>query len=316
MSLTAVEAIKRDAWAERSRTATTALVSGQVIQFPDGRAGVATALAGVDAGQPAAIVAHGQYDATKHTVEFLDGDPVYWDAANNRADHEGSGRFFLGAAIGDAAASATRVRVDLNVAPQWAIDISAGDQFPAAATGAGAATVIAGPAHQLALTSANEAQRAAIMSLGDLTVGHGIVAEMDVAITTDGASDATRFSFGLGDAGAALFASIVRSISVNLEGNDAKIYAQQVGPGTNVVDTDTTATRTVGTIFRVKFDLRDPDAAKIYIDNVRVLSATTFGAFIGYTGTLKLIAQVDKATGTTVGTAKITRARARTTVAA
>jgi predicted RecA/RadA family phage recombinase len=95
-------------------TAAAALVSGQITQVPDGRAGVVQG--DFATGELAAALIRGRVSAAKAgATVFAAGGPVYWDNNTNLAvTATGAGIFRLGLAVYAAGAGTTTVTVDLN----------------------------------------------------------------------------------------------------------------------------------------------------------------------------------------------------------
>lgn len=98
--------------------ASAALSAGEVIQLPDGRAGVVAGAKGFSSGETAAAHVRGFFNVAAATgVTFADGEPVYWDASADTAIAAGSaadGDFYIGNAAGAKTSGPLFVRVDLN----------------------------------------------------------------------------------------------------------------------------------------------------------------------------------------------------------
>src|SRR5689334_19280205 len=108
-------------------TVTAAVVAGQVIQLPDGRAGVA--VDGYSAGTLGEFMTESIFEVAKTaTMVMLPGSELYWDASADAA-HLLFGNdkdFFLGTCYDDALSADTTVKVDLNKRPATTISFAHG----------------------------------------------------------------------------------------------------------------------------------------------------------------------------------------------
>ena len=96
------------------------LSSGQVIQLPDGRAGVVLGLAGAEEGDPVEFATEGQFTLAKTaSVVILAGGRVYWDRSADTATplQIGAGAdFYIGTApLGAASAASIAARISSEV---------------------------------------------------------------------------------------------------------------------------------------------------------------------------------------------------------
>ena len=108
--------------------AAAALTSGQVIQLPDGRAGVVEGLSPVAAGDQVSALVRGVVEVAKTAdINILQGGQVFWDRSADTATFTGAGSggdFYMGFAYEDSLAAATTVKVVLNEKPNYLIDFN------------------------------------------------------------------------------------------------------------------------------------------------------------------------------------------------
>lgn len=302
-------------------TAELAITAGEVTQLADGRAGVPSS--DIAAAVLGAMVTEGIFIVAKTAnIYFIDGAPVYWDHSANAAYFKSvSDRdFFIGTAVGDAAAAATTMKVDLNVAPVYKIDL-ARDPYLTAPVGTQALGGFLPPAREggaiaFKLTATSEAQKADALSVERLAPGSNMIVEGAFRMPNGGSGSASDFSIGLANATHATDAdSITDSIFLHMDGGSTAIKAE-CDDGTNeTAATDTTLTFTAGTAMsnQVHFaiDCRDLSSIKFYINGARVLSGTTFSV-AAMTNALGLLVHLEKTTGTETADMTIDYLRVRT----
>lgn len=284
--------------------AAAALVSGQVLQLSDGRAGVVTgAGAGFAAGVTAAAQVEGIFTMAKTTsMVLLDGQKLYWDGTNNKVKYTGD--FFIGVAYGDAAAAATTCKVNLNVEP-----ILIGELGKAGYTHAvvANATVVATDfkKHVLLHTTATEAQKASVLSDDSVTIANGGIWECKATIVDNGDDAALDINLGLANADDSDDGDdITESVFFHIDGNVLNILAESDDGTTEVAATDTTVDYVVGTELFLQIDARDVTDVQLYIDGVNVLPATTF-VLTAATGPMKALAHMEKTSNDTPGSVRV-----------
>lgn len=302
-------------------TPEAALSAGEVIQTADGRAGVPSV--NLAASVVGAVVTEGVFTVAKTaSIYFIDGDPVYWDHSANKAYFKSvSDRdFFIGTAVGDAAEADTTMKVNLNVRPEWKIEL-ARDPYLTAPVGTQALGGFLPPAREggaiaFKLTATSEAQKADALSVERLAPGSNMVVEGAFRMPNGGSGSASDFSIGLANATHATDAdSITDSIFLHMDGGSTAIKAE-CDDGTNeTAATDTTITFTAGTAManqvHFKIDCRDLSSIKYYINGARVLSGTTFSV-AAMTNSLGLLVHLEKTTGTETADMTIDYLRVRT----
>ncbi len=281
-----------------------ALDAGEVIQLPDGRAGVAAALAGVADGDNAALMTAGVFTLAKTSgVVILDGDRLYWDRSANTAtplQAAAGADFPIGVAVGDAASADTTVRCDLNKRPVYVVDVMAQITDTAIVKTSGAPSVASiGGQILLAIDTTGEAQKVDVLSQHSVPVTIPFIVEGIFAIKTESDNAAADWNIGIANATHATDAdSITESVFLHFDGNATaatmrKINAESDDGTTEVSATDTTVVAGSNTPVHFRFDCRDLTDIKIYIDGVRVLSSSTF-KLDAATGPMKLLAHLEK----------------------
>ena len=291
----------------------------EILQMPDGRAGVGTKVSGnVVAGDVSTHQLAGQFTITKTaSVVILDGAPLYWDRSANSATplHALAGAdFYLGVAVGDAASAATTVVVDLNLQPAYTIDAMA-DMVDIVNVGDAAVTMLPGAAN-MNIAATSEAEKTDILSQMSVPVVSGsaipFIVEGRIAIIDTPSGAATDFNIGLANATHATSAdSITEYVFLHFD-NALNILAQSADGTTTTSAVDTTVDAVEGTYFDFAFDCRDLDDIQIYINGVLVLPDSDF-TLADATGPIKLLAHIEKTTGTEVGILRVAELTIRAT---
>lgn len=301
-------------------TPDAARLTAEVIQLPDGRCGVMCH--DVASGVVGAIQTEGVFRVQKTaSIVFLDGGRVFWDHSADKSHFKSvSDRdFYMGVAVGDAASAATDMLVNINVLPQYKLDL-ARDPYLTVPVGTQALGGFLPPAREggaiaLKLTATSEAQKSDALSVERLAPGSNPIVEMAFRMPNGGSGSASDFSIGLANATHATDAdSITDSIFFHMDGGSTTINAE-CDDGTNETAATTTATTfTAGTALanRVEawIDCRDLSSIKFYVEGVRVASGTTFSV-AAMTNALGLLAHVEKTTGTETADMTIDWLRAR-----
>ena len=300
-------------------TAVAAVTGGQVVQLPDGRAGVVpTDLAAAGIGSASA---EGIYEVTKAAnIVWVDGQEIWWDHSADAAVVQPAGDldFYLGAAVGDVAAATVLGKVNLNVRPQYLIDL-AKDAFQTllVKTVVGSTTIVipsltqSGGSNVMAFGLTAEAQKIDLLSTRAFGVESNWIVDGIVNILVDGDAAATDFNIGVANATHASSAdTITESCFIHQDGTSLNILAESDDGTTEVAATDTTVDLVVGTPFHFLIDGRNTSDIQIYIDGVNVLPNSTF-KLNAATGPLKLLAHVEKTADDSPGTYSIDSLRVR-----
>ncbi|GIW83210.1 MAG: hypothetical protein KatS3mg105_5017 [Gemmatales bacterium] len=296
--------------------------AAEIWQLRDGRAAYLNSLSGGSVGDQVAFSTTGQIVVPKASgVALLDGGKVYWDTANNVATYRrNNGRdFYLGRAVGDAAASDSSCTVNLNVQPDYSVDICR-DAFVSVPVGTPAAggfgfPLEVGGSWGLVLTATNEAQKVDLLSRDPILPAARPIVEFAFCVEDRGAASNPDFSIGLATGThASDFQAIQSFAAISCVGNSFAINAQSDNDVTDINPTDTTLTFTQGVALanRVEcwIDCRDPNSVKFYVNGQRVLPATTFA--IKADAVHYLIAHLEKTASTATYRVWIDWLRART----
>lgn len=293
----------------------------EVIQLADGRAGVM--LHDTSSGIKGAVQTEGLFTVQKTTsMVILDGGRVFWDHSANKAHFKqvADRDFYLGVAVGDAASADTTLTVNLNVHPEYKIDL-ARDAYTSVLVGTAALNGFGFPyreggALRFNITATNEAQKVDALSVQGLAPSSNPIVEVAFRLPAGGSGSASDYSIGLANATHASDADqITDSIFFHIDGGSTTIKAE-CDDGTNETAATTTATTyTAGSALanRVEgwIDCRDLSSIKFYLDGVRVASGTTFSVAAA-TNTYFLLTHLEKSIGTETADLIIDWMRART----
>lgn len=316
------DAIYQRARHETRKTAAAAIAAGEVHQLADGRAAVYTGLAAAASGDRTNWVTEGKFKITKAaSVVILDGAPIYWDHSANAATcvpQFADRDFFLGTADGDVAGSATTLVVNLNVRPQYIIDLNGGQEG-----GGGGDTAIVltagtpyavnrGGMLELAFSATAEAQKADWLSRRSFPVSSNWIFEGLFEVVTDADADVADLSIGVANGThASDFESVAEFVVFHLDnGADLNIDCASDDGTTDVNPTDSTIDFAVGTPVHVVIDGRDPSDCQLYIDGILVLGSTTF-TLAAATGPLRAVVHLEKSSNDSPGVIQCDMLRVR-----
>lgn len=282
--------------------ATVAAVSvGEVLQVPDGRAGVAidtTAAGGLVACQICGI-----HKMAKTANEiYVPGQRLYWDASASKVTAVPpitAADFFVGCSADDAAAADTEAKVDLNKDWEGSVDqrsctfavastLTAGDPR-VAQVGAGARFV---------LDATNEAQMISVLSHKAVSLDSDWIFCAEVVLDA-AAGSATDISIGVSDSGhASDFQSAGSFCTIHIDGGAQDIFVESDDTATDVNPTDSNINWTAAVPFALVIDGRDPADIKLYINGIReTASAVTLAIAIAASG-LKMCVHIEKSLST------------------
>lgn len=280
---------------------TAAVSAGQVVQLPDGRAGVACS--DVEAGKLAGYQVHGIVKVAKTTsMVMLPGTRLYWDASENKASVlQGTGDFPLGVCEDDAAAADTAVLVKLNEEPRPTISFARGFDTRLVNTAGFAAVRGAGDTVNMAFDVTAEAQKVDALSIYGISPSAKAIANFLVCVNLNSDDAAGDINIGLAnDTHASDFESVTEFIGIHTDGNSLNINAQSRDGSTTVTVVDTTVDFVVGTPFLMQLDLRNNEDVQMYINGVNVLPASVFKTNAA-AGPLKLVAHMEKTSNDSPG---------------
>ena len=292
-------------------TSSAAHEGGEVVQLPDGRAGVKIGSNANTSGDLVACYTHGIVDVSKNTaVKFVPGQRVFWDVSASQADVSANGDFLLGTAVEDASASASKVKVELNRDPNLGLAISLlQDTWTENATLGLGVTDIGAQARKLSFDAVAEVAMAALLSDASVAADGNWILEVDVAIFDIGDAAALDMNVGMANATHASDAdSITESVFLHFDGSALDIKAESDDGTTEVAATDTTVDAVDDTYFTLVIDARDPADIQIYLDGVLVLSGSTF-KLDAATGPMKFLAHIEKTSDDTTADLRVKNVR-------
>lgn len=297
-------------------TPVAAVAAGEVIQWLDGRA--AFAQRPISAGVTGAVQCEGIADLDKKAnVVVLAGLPLYWDHSAGEATpvppmgaSADDKDFFVGVAVEDASASATKVKCHLNRWPAYLIDFlrDGGDTVPVLTAGAPYA-YNRGASLEMGFSATAEAQKLDWLSKRSFPLGADWIFEAIVEVKTNADADVADFNVGVANGTDASDAdNITESAFFHFDlGADNDIDAESDDGTTEVAATDTTLNWVAGTPVHLVIDGRDPSDLHYYVNGVEVLDATTFDISAA-TGPLKLLLHLEKTANDTLAAVSIDRA--------
>lgn len=270
-------------------TLASAVAEGQVLQLPDGRAGIAvsTKLGGVASSWLTDYIAT-FVKATGFVA--LAGGRAYWDHSANAITYKAVGDrdFYVGRFVSDAASDDDTCAIDTKV-KEWegySFDLvrDTGDSVLVGTPAAGGFgyPVRLGGGMQFELSATSEAQKVDFLGHRAFGITSNPIVEAMFVVISNGSGSAPDFSIGLADGTHASDAgSINQRLLAQCDGNATPInFGAGDGMSISVSLTDSTTdiTEGAGIANRVEvwMDLRDLSAVKLYVNGVRVLAATSF----------------------------------------
>lgn len=289
---------------------------GEMLQLPDGRACYVDGLNSFDSGDPVNLKTEGLVEVAKTSgVVVLDGAPMYWDRSAGTATplqaFDGTGDFFIGCAVKDAASTATSCWVDLNIQPRPLVDLwtSAWETIVVLTSGTPDLKMRGGTA-VLAFSATAEAQKVDLLSKDSFPTS-GWILDMLVAIYDIGDNAAADFNFGVANATHATDAdAITESVFFHLDGTALDIKAESDDGTVEVAATDTTVNAVDDTYFLATIDARDNTDIQLYLNAVNVLPASVF-KLNSATGPMKVLAHIEKTSNDTAGDLRVAKAQLR-----
>lgn len=255
-------------------TAVAAIVAGDVIKLPDGRAAVVPTA--VDAARLAGACVEGIFRLAKSTsIAFLKGGDVYWDVsaskANFRAD-TGTPDFYVGVALEDAAAAATTILVALNVRTRHNIDMERGEEMVAVSTGASTCALLPGGAAKNNLIATNEAEALVVAAVKGFPISAKAIVEFRARlVSATGANE--DFEWGVIDVLPTTLATVESSnafASFHNDGDDLVIDTESDDGTTDRPILSTGISHVAADYSEYWIDMRDDANILFYIDGVLV----------------------------------------------
>ncbi len=300
---------------EIQKDVAAAVASGEIHQLADGRAGVMVGLHAAASGDNRNFVTEGQFKVTKTaSIVLLDGGRVYWDHSANTATFEAvdDRDFYLGTVVGDAAAADATVTVNLNVTPEYKIELGKGEWTVSDTDGLGTLVKIGGQAYRMEFDAIAEVGLASLLSDTSFVIAANAIAEFKINIVANGDDAALDINVGIANAGHATDAdSITESCFIHVDGNVLNILAESDDGTIEVAATDTTVDYAEGTSIECWIDMRNPADIQIYVDGIHVLPSSVF-RLDAATGPLKALIHMEKTSNNTLGTLDTEFFRVRT----
>ncbi|MBK8916469.1 MAG: DUF2190 family protein [Phycisphaerales bacterium] len=302
------DAIRTSERHERILTAAAAVAAGEIYQLPDGRAAVHTGAKAAASGDAVGFATEGVFKVTKTaSVVMLDGAEIWWDHSADAAilkpavptDKD----FFLGTLVGDAASAATSCYVNLNVRPNYIIDLVHGAFVHAPVLTAGTPVLAQiGGGVRAAFSATAEAQKLDMLSQRSFPVSSQWILDAVVCVRTNADADVGDLNVGVANGTHASDAdAITESCFAHFDmGADLNIDAESDDGTTEVNATDTTVDWAVGTPVRITIDGRTHSDIQIYVNGVLVLGATVF-TLAAATGPLKALFHLEKSSNDSPG---------------
>lgn len=279
-------------------TPTAGYTSGEVIQLADGRAAYVISITALTSGDAAGLQTTGIATVAKAALHWVKGAPIYFDRSAGTATPLlalTGGDFFMGTAADDATSSATTGEVNLNVKPEYQIDLLK-DTNASVVVGTTPTLTVQPGYLKFLLTSTNEAQKVDALSDKSFLITQPFVLEGRIKIVDNGDSN-VDINVGVADETHASTAdSITTSCFLHVDGDALHIYAESDNAAAEVTATDTTIDYAEGTAFDFVMDGRTPSDIQIYINGVNVLPSSVF-TVAGATGPLKVLVHLEKSTG-------------------
>lgn len=290
-------------------TADAAYSAGDVIQLPDGRAGVVSV--DVASGDTVGVYVSGIFKVAKTTsMKQLPGLPAYFDHSAEKAHYKkvNDRDFYLGLIQQDAAEAATVGYVALNVPYNPTIDALRDPclsvNVGTAAAGGFGYPVRLGGSQILEITATNEAQKTDLLSVNGFATGANAIVRGVFRVISDGSNATQDFNIGVANGTHASDADdITESVFIHIDGNSTNIAAESDDGTTQVAATDTTVDYTEGSAVanQVEFwlDMRSPADVQIYVNGANVLPSSVFDVSAA-TGPWFLLAHLEKSSSTDV----------------
>lgn len=296
--------------------ATVAAVSaGEVLQVPDGRAGVV--VTGVAAGKTVSCQIAGIHKMAKTANEiYVPGQRLYWDASASKVTAVPpitAADYFVGCAAGDAAAADTEAKVALNQDWEGSIDQrkSTFASVPVLTAGDPRGYTLGG-GMRFHIDATNEAQKIDALSHKAVSLDSDWIFLAEVVIDA-AAGSATDISIGVADGTHATdFQSVATLCTIHVDGGSQNILVQSDDGSTDVAPIDSTIDWTAAVPFSLAIDGRDPADIKLYINGIRETASATTLALAAAASGLKACVHIEKTASTDAATVTVANLKVMT----
>lgn len=296
-------------------TTVAAVAAGEVLQVPDGRAGVAinTALAGELV--TCQIEEVHKMAKTANQI-YVPGQRLYWDASESKVTAVPpvtAADFFVGCCFYDAAAADTEVQVDLNKDWEGSIDQRTATfaSVPVLTSGDPRAYQV-GAGLRFTIDATSEAQKIDALSHKAVALASDWIFLAEVVVDA-AAGSATDITIGMADGTDATdFQSVASFCTIHIDGGSANILVQSDDGSTDVAPIDSNIDWSAGVPFALAIDGRDTSDIKIYINGVQETATSTTLAIAAAASGLKACVHIEKTTGTNVATVQVANMKVMT----
>lgn len=279
----------------------SAVVAGEVLQTPCGRAGVA-----VDAAAAGAMVTcqiDGIHKLAKTASELhFPGQRLYWDASGSTVTAVPpitAADFFVGCCVEDVAAAGTVTKVDLNKDWEGSIDQRKSTFAVAPVLTAGdPRNAQVGGGLRFILDATNEAQKIDALSHKAVSLDSDWIFFAEVVIDA-AAGSATDISIGMADGThASDFQSVASFCTIHVDGASQDILVQSDDGSTDVAPIDSNLNWTAAVPFALVIDGRNPADIGVYVNGIRETATGTTLAIAAASSGLKACVHIEKTAST------------------
>jgi predicted RecA/RadA family phage recombinase len=284
-----------------SFTTVAAVSAGEILQVPDGRAGVA--IATTLAGGVVSCQITGIHKIEKTTNEiYVPGQRLYWDASASKVTAVPpitAADFFVGCAANDATASATVAEVELDKDWEGSVDQRSATFAVSSTLTAGDPRVAqVGAGMRFVLDATNEAQMISALSHKAVALDSDWIFLAEVVLDA-AAGSATDISIGVADGShASDFQSVATLCTIHIDGGTADILVQSDDGTTDVAPIDSNLNWASATPFALAIDGRDPADIKLYVNGIRETATGTTLALAAAASGLKACVHIEKSSST------------------
>lgn len=282
-------------------TTVAAVAAGEVLQTPDGRAGVAIDTYAAGALCSCQITSIHKLEKTTNEI-YVPGQRLYWDASASKVTAVPpitAADFFVGCCAVDAAAADTVAQVVLNKDWEGSVDQRSATFAVASTLTAGDPRVAqVGAGMRFVLDATNEAQMISALSHKAVSLDSDWIFLAEVVLDA-AAGSGTDISIGVSDSGhASDFQSAGSFCTIHIDGASQDILVQSDDTATDVAPIDSNLNWVAATPFALAIDGRDPADIKVYVNGIReTATSTTLAIAIAASG-LKACVHIEKSSST------------------
>lgn len=298
-----------------SFTTVAAVSAGEVLQVPDGRAGVAISAAVAGGVVACQVIKHHKLAKTANEI-YVPGQRLYWDASASKVTAvppQTAADFFVGCAANDAAAADTVAEVALNKDWEGSIDqrtatfavlpvLTAGDPR----------TYQVGGGLRFTIDATSEAQKIDALSHKAVSLDSDWIFLAEVVIDA-AAGSATDISIGVADGTHATdFQTVATLCTIHIDGGSQNILVQSDDGSTDVAPIDSNIDWAAAVPFSLAIDGRDPADIKLYINGIRETASATTLALAAAASGLKACVHIEKTSAADAATVTVANMKVMT----